>query len=175
MIIWISSAIIPFSLLTILTMGMVKGVKVYDCFIQGAQDGITTALRVFPYLLTMLVAIGVFRASGALDYILGFLGPILSPVGIPREVLPLALLRPLSGSGGLAVLTDILENYHPDSFIGRVASTMMGSAETIFYTLAVYFGSVGIRDHRHTLLAALIADLSSLIASVVICSLVFGP
>ena len=173
MIIWISSAIIPFFLLTILTMGMVKGVKVYDCFIQGAQDGITTALRVFPYLLTMLVAIGVFRASGALDYILGFLGPILALWALGGSAL--ALLRPLSGSGGLAVLTDILENYHPDSFIGRVASTMMGSAETIFYTLAVYFGSVGIRDHRHTLLAALIADLSSLIASVVICSLVFGP
>lgn len=175
MIQWISSAIIPIFLLVILSIGFVKKVKVYDCFVEGAKDGVTTALKVFPYLLTMLVAIGIFRASGALDYLLKILGPVFGLIGVPKEVLPLALLRPLSGSGGLAILTDILENYHPDSFVGRVASTMMGSAETIFYTLAIYFGSIGIRDFRHTLPAALIADFSALIASVVICSWVFGP
>lgn len=174
MIQWISSGIIPIFLLLILTIGFVKKVKVYDCFVEGAKDGVNTALKVFPYLLTMLVAIGIFRASGALDYLLKILGPVFKLIGVPKEVLPLALLRPLSGSGGLAILTDILENYHPDSFVGRVASTMMGSAETIFYTLAIYFGSIGIRDFRHTLPAALIADFSALIASVVICSWVFG-
>ena len=174
MIQWISAASIPIFLLIILTTGFIKKVKVYDCFVEGAKDGVTTALRVFPYLLTMLVAIGIFRASGALDYLLKILGPAFSLLGVPKEVLPLALLRPLSGSGGLAILTDILKNYHPDSFIGRVASTMMGSAETIFYTLAIYFGSVHIKDSRHTLPAALIADFSALIASVIICSWVFG-
>lgn len=173
MISWISSAMIPLFMLVILTIGMIKKVKVYDCFAEGAKEGISTALRVFPNLLTMLVAIGIFRESGALDYLIKLLGPVFGLIGIPQEVLPLALLRPLSGSGGLAILTDILENYHPDSFIGRMASTMMGSAETIFYTLAVYFGAVGIKHYRHTLPAALIADFSALIASMVICSWVF--
>lgn len=175
MIQWISSAIIPLFILIILTMGIIRKIKIYDCFVEGAKDGLTTALRVFPYLLTMLVAIGIFRASGALDYFLKILAPVFSLIGVPKEVLPLAVMRPLSGSGALAILTDILENYHPDSFIGRVASTTMGSAETIFYTLAVYFGAIGIKDHRHTLPAALLADLSALIASVIICSWVFGP
>lgn len=174
MIQWISSGIIPIFLLLILTIGLVKKVKVYECFVEGAKEGVNTALKVFPYLLTMLVAIGIFRASGALDYLLRILGPVFEFIGVPREVLPLALLRPLSGSGGLAILTDILENYHPDSFIGRVASTLMGSAETIFYTLAVYFGSIGIKEYRHTLPAALLADFSALVASVVICRWVFG-
>ena len=174
MILWISSAIIPLFILLILTIGFLKNIKVYDCFVEGAKEGVSTALRVFPYLLTMLVAIGVFRASGALDYLLEILGPIFGLMGVPKEVLPLYLLRPLSGSGALAILTDILKNYHPDSFIGRVASTLMGSAETIFYTLAVYFGSIGIKEYRHTLPAALLADFSALVASVVICSWVFG-
>lgn len=173
MIQWISSAIIPLFMLIILTLGMIKKVKVYDCFVEGTKEGLSTALRVFPNLITMLVAIGIFRESGALEYIIKLLGPLFGLIGVPQEVLPLALLRPLSGSGGLAILTDILKNYHPDSFIGRVASTMMGSAETIFYTLAVYFGSIGIKDYRHTLPAALIADFSALIASVVVCSWVF--
>lgn len=173
MIQWISSAMIPLFMLVILTVGMIKKVKVYDCFAEGAKDGISTALRVFPNLLTMLVAIGIFRESGALDYVIKLLGPVFALIGVPQEVLPLALLRPLSGSGGLAILGDILENYHPDSFVGRVASTMMGSAETIFYTLAVYFGAIGIKQYRHTLPAALIADFAALIASVVVCSWVF--
>ncbi|WP_308934008.1 spore maturation protein [Irregularibacter muris] len=172
---WISSAIIPLFLLTILTFGFIKRVKVYECFVEGAKDGISTAARVFPYLLTMLVAIGIFRASGALDYLIKALAPVFGLIGVPKEVLPLALMRPLSGSGGLAILADILENFHPDSFIGRVASTMMGSSETIFYTLAVYFGSIGIKDYRHTLPAALMADFAAIVASVVICSWVFGP
>src|SRR5688572_18573778 len=121
MIGWISSAMIPLFMLCILSIGVIKKVKVYDCFVEGAKEGITTAGRVFPNLLTMLVAIGIFRESGALDYLLQLLGPVFQLMGVPQEVLPLALLRPLSGSGGLAVLTDILENFHPDSFIGRVA------------------------------------------------------
>lgn len=169
-----SSYAIPTIILVILALGMYKEVKVYDVFAEGAKEGISTVIRIIPALVGLMVAIGVFRASGALDLIVFAVKPVTSFLKIPSEVVPLAFLRPISGSASLALVSDILKTYGADSFIGRLASTLMGSTETIFYTLAVYFGSVGIKNIRFTLVAALVADLVSVIAAVWICSLVFG-
>lgn len=165
---------IPAIFLIILTTGIYKEVKVYEVFIEGAKEGISTVLRIIPSLVGLLVAISVFRASGALDLLIYAAEPIVRIIGIPSEALPLAFLRPISGSASLALVSDVLKNYGPDSFVGRVVSTMMGSTETILYTLAVYFGSVGIKNIRYTLAAALIADTVSVITSVWICTIFFG-
>lgn len=170
----VSQYAIPTILLLILCAGAIQEVKVYDVFVEGAKEGIATILRILPPLVGLLVAIGVFRASGALDLLIYALKPVASLLGIPSEVMPLALMRPISGSGSLALVSDMLKTYGPDSFTGRVASTMMGSTETIFYTLAVYFGSVGVKNIRYTLVAALIADTASIVASVWICTFLFG-
>ncbi|MDF2523950.1 MAG: spore maturation protein [Clostridiales bacterium] len=160
--------------LVILSLGLYKEVKVYDAFVEGAKEGITTMLRIIPPLVGLLVAIGVFRASGALDLLIYAASPIVSLLGIPSEALPLAFLRPISGSASIGLVSDIIRVNGPDSFVGRVVSTMMGSTETIFYTLAVYFGSVGIKNIRYTLAVALMADAVSVVVSVLICSFVFG-
>jgi spore maturation protein B len=171
----ISAFAVPLVVALILVHGYIKGVKVYEVFVEGAAEGIKTSLRILPYLIAILMAIGVFRSSGAMDILLALLKVPARLLGIPAEVTPLVLIRPLSGSGALGVLSEILYTYGPDSFAGRVAATMMGSTETIFYTITVYFGAVGIKDTRHVLPAALVADLAGVIASVVICSIIFGP
>ncbi|MFU0800596.1 MAG: spore maturation protein [Xylanivirga thermophila] len=171
---WLSSMAIPFFIFIVLAYGYVKDIDVYDTFIEGAAEGISTVIKVLPYLVAMFVAISIFRASGAMDMLVGFLSPITSFLGIPAEVMPLAIMRPMSGAASTGMLAELLNEYGPDSFIGRVASTMAGSTETIFYTLSVYFGSIGIRKTRHTVWAALLADLAGIIASVFICNLVFG-
>jgi spore maturation protein B len=170
----ISTLAIPFMIFTVISYGLYKDVKVYDCFIEGAKEGIETVIRILPPLIGLFVAIGVFRASGALDLITHGLKPITSILGIPPEVLPLALMRPVSGSASLAIVSDILANYGADSLIGRITSTMMGSTETTFYTLAIYFGSVGIKNARYTIAAALMADLTGIIVSVWVCRLFFS-
>lgn len=170
----LSSYAIPAIFLLILAAGMYREVKVYDVFVEGAKEGISTVLRIIPPLVGLMVAIGVFRASGALDLVVYALKPVTSLLKIPSETVPLVFLRPISGSASLALVSDLLKTYGPDSFIGRLASTLMGSTETIFYTLAIYFGSVGIKNIRFTLVAALIADLVSVIAAVWICNIVFG-
>jgi spore maturation protein B len=169
----LSSYAIPTILLLILAAGMYREVKVYDVFVEGAKEGINTVLRIIPTLVGLMVAIGVFRASGALDLVVYAVKPITNLLKIPSETVPLVFLRPISGSASLALVSDLLKTYGPDSFIGRLASTLMGSTETIFYTLAIYFGSVGIKNIRFTLVAALIADLVSVIAAVWICNIVF--
>lgn len=169
----LSAYAIPTILLIILTAGMYKEIKVYDIFVEGAKEGISTVLRIIPPLVGLMVAVGVFRASGALDLVVFAVKPVTDFLRIPSETVPLVFLRPISGSASLALVSDLLKTYGPDSFIGRLASTLMGSTETIFYTLAVYFGSVGIKNIRFTLIAALIADLASVIAAVWICSVVF--
>lgn len=168
-----SNIIIPIIIGFIIIYGMIKKVKVYECFIEGAKDGTKICLRIFPYLLAMIFAITVLRESGGLNYIISFLSPIVKYIGLPAEVVPLILVKPLSGSGALGVFTDILNNYGADSYTGRIASIIMGSTETIFYTLTVYFGAVGIKKIRHTLWAAIIADLSCIILAVIIVSKVF--
>lgn len=170
----ISSYAIPVVILVIVIIGFFKEVSVYDAFIEGAGEGIRITVKIIPSLIGLITAVGVFRASGALDFIIGLLKPISDIAGLPAEALPLAILRPISGSASLAVLADLLKGYGPDSFIGRVASTMMGSTETTFYTIAVYYGSVGIKKIRYTLAAALIADLTSVLASAWACRLIFG-
>lgn len=170
----ISIATIPTIITLILVHGYIKGVSLYDAFVEGAKEGFTTAIRIMPYLVAIFLAIGIFRGSGAMDILVNMLSPLFKLVGIPKEVFPLIIMRPISGSGSLGIVQDIVTNYGPDSFVGRVASTMMGSAETIFYTMAVYFGAVGIKNSRHTLTAALISHLAAVIASVVVCTLVFG-
>lgn len=170
----ISLYALPIIILAILGAGLLRNVRVFDAFTEGASEGVRTVIKILPSLVGILTAVGVFRASGALDFVVWLLKPAASLLGVPAEAMPLALLRPVSGSASLALVSDIIREHGPDSFVGRVVSTMMGSTETIFYTLAVYYGSAGIRNIRYTLLAALIADGVSVIASAWVCTLVFG-
>jgi len=165
---------IPVLLFIIPFYAYLKKVNVYEVFVEGAQEGITTAFKILPFLVGMLVAISVFRASGAMDYLIFLLSPLTNLLGIPAEILPLAVMRPLSGSGALGITAELIHQYGPDSFIGRLASTMQGSTDTTFYVLTVYFGSVGIMRYRHAVTVGLIADISSFIASVLICRFYFG-
>ncbi len=164
---------VPFILLVFLGWGVFKKVKVYEVFVEGAKDGFNTAIRIIPYLVAMLMAIGVFRASGAMDFVTGLLAPITNLIGMPAETLPMAIMRPLSGSGSLGIMTELMKTHGPDSFIGVLASTMYGSSETTFYVLAVYFGSVNIKNTRHALPAGLIADAFGMLAAVAICRILF--
>ena len=154
--------------------GWVRGVRVYDSLVEGAKQGFDVALRIIPFLVAILVAIGMFRAAGGIDALVAALGPITTLIGMPAEVLPVAVLRPLSGSGSLGVAAEILQTHGPDSVIGYLASTVYGSTETTFYTLAVYFGAVGIRNTRHTLPACLSADVAGILAATFIVNLLFG-
>jgi spore maturation protein SpmA len=151
-----------------------RGVPIYSEFIEGAKEGFQTALRIIPYLVAMLVAIAVFRESGALDLLKLLVGPILGLLQIPGELLPMVLMRPLSGSGSLAVLGDMIKQFGPDSLLTYTAATIYGSAETTFYVIAVYFGSVGITRIRHAIFAGLLADLAGAVAAVFVCRLLFG-
>lgn len=163
----------PVLLVAIPLVGIVRGVKVYDVFIEGAKEGFDVAVRIIPFLVGILVAIGMFRGSGAMDLLLAGVRPIVAPVGFPPELVPLAVLRSLTGSGSLAFTTDLIKTHGPDSMIGRAAATMYGSSETTFYVLAVYFGAVGVRRTRHAVPAALIADLVAAAAAVAVCAWMF--
>lgn len=165
---------IPCLICFILVFGLVKKVPVYDTFVEGAQDGFGTAIRIIPYLVGMMVAISVFRASGALEFFLSFLSPLLALLHIPSEIVPLAIIRPISGTGALALTTNIIEQYGPDSFLGRLASTIQGSTDTTLYILTVYFGSVGIRQIGYALKVGLWADFAGVAAAIFIVTLVFG-
>jgi len=169
----ISALAIPIVILVIPTYAYFKKVKVYEVFVEGAKEGFNIGVRIIPFLVAILGAIGVFRASGALHLLVTALGPVLDKVGMPPETLTMALMRPLSGSGALGVMTELIKTHGPDSFIGKLSSTMMGSTETTFYVLAVYFGSIGIKRDRHAVPAALLGDLVGIAASVFICNLVF--
>lgn len=170
----ISTYAIPLLILSIPLYAVFKKVKVYECFCEGAVEGFNTAVRIIPYLVAMLVAIGIFRQSGAMDVLVKLFQPVTRLFGMPGEVLPLGVMRSLSGGGSNGLLTDILKNFGPDSLIGRMASTMAGSSETTFYVIAVYFGAIGIRKTRHAVAAGLIADVAGMLAAVWICRLMFG-
>jgi len=165
------SFVIPLIILLILAHGYMKGVKVYDAFIEGARDGLMITLKILPYIAAMLLAVGMLRSSGGLDFMLYILRPLTNAAGIPEEVVPLVIMKPLSGSGALGILADILKRSGADSYAGVLASIIMSSTETIFYTITVYFGSVGIKNIRHTLAAALVADMAGLAAAILICRL----
>jgi len=165
---------IPFIISFILLHGLWKRIPVYETFVDGAKDGFGTAIKIIPHLVGMMVAITIFRASGALDYLLKFLSPLLSLLHIPPEIVPLALIRPISGSGALAITTDLIEQFGPDSFIGRLASTMQGSTDTTLYVLTVYFGAVGVRKIGYALKVGLWADVAGAVAAIFIVTLIFG-
>jgi spore maturation protein SpmA len=165
---------IPFLLSVIPLFAMLRRVKVYEEFVDGAKEGFNVAIRIIPYLVAMLVAIGMFRAAGGIDLLSRGLSPLLNLVGFPTDLLPMVLVRPLSGSGSLGFFTELVKQFGPDSLIARTAGTIYGSTETTFYVLAVYFGSVAIQRARHALLAGLTADFVSVVVSVIICRAVFG-
>lgn len=165
---------IPVVLLLVPLIAMVRKVNVFETFVEGAEDGFGTAIKTIPYLVAMLVAISVFRASGALDILVDLFSPVLSRVGFPAEVLPHAIMRPLSGGAALGIATDIIKTNGPDSFIGRLVSTMQGSSDTTFYVLTLYFGSVGISRYRYSIISGLSADFTTLVASIYVCNKMFG-
>lgn len=169
----ISSGIVPFIVLLILIHGYVKGVNIYDAFIEGAVGGLKTVIKIMPALIAIFIAVGILRDSNALDMFTDLLSPVTNFLGIPKEILPLILIRPISGSGALAVVKDTISHHGPDSFLGVLASVMMGSSETILYTITLYFGSIGIEDYRHTLKAALISYLISIFVTIFICGLLY--
>ena len=164
---------IPVLLVGIPLVGMIRKIKVYDVFIEGAKEGFQVAVRIIPFLVGILVAIGMFRASGAMDILTNALRPLTTATGFPADLVPLAILRTLSGSGSLAFTTDLVKRFGPDSVLGRTAATMYGSSETTFYVLAVYFGSVGVKRTRHAIPAALTGDLVAAIAAVAVCAWMF--
>ena len=163
----------PVMLVGIPLAGMIKKVKVYDVFVEGAKEGFDVGVRIIPFLVGILVAIGMFRGSGAMDLLTAALRPIAAATSFPAELIPLAILRSLSGSGSLAFATDLIKTHGPDSLIGRMAATLYGSSETTFYVLAVYFGAVGVRRTRHAVAAGLVGDLVAAIAAVAICAWMF--
>lgn len=165
---------IPVLLVLIPGIGALRGVKVYEAFVEGAKEGFDVAVRIIPFLVAILVAIGMFRGAGAMDLLTAALAPMLNALRFPPELFPLAVLRSLTGSGSLAMMTDIVQTAGPDSLLGKTAATMYGSTETTFYVLAVYFGAVGVRRTRHAVPAALIADVVAVIAAVVVCRWMFA-
>jgi spore maturation protein B len=171
---FVSDLAIPLMLFLIIGYGFVKKVRIYESFVDGAKGGFDVAIKIIPFLVAILVAIGMFRASGAMDIFVTLISPLTNLIGLPAEALPVALMRPLSGSGTLGLVSELMKTYGPDSFIGRLTSTMYGSTETTFYVLAVYFGSVGIKKTRHAVPAGLLADTAGLLAALFICRLVFG-
>jgi spore maturation protein SpmA len=165
---------IPFLLSFFPLYAAARGVKVYEEFVEGAKEGFGVILKIIPFLVTMLVAIGMFKGAGGIDLLSRILSPVLTPLHFPPDLLPLALMRPLSGSATLALLTDIVHRLGPDNIVSLTAATIYGSTETTFYVAAVYFGAVGIKQTRHAIPAGLLADLTGVIASVIICRAVLG-
>ena len=166
---YISNLAMPLIILIIVFYSLVERKKAFDIFLDGAKDGLNIVLNIFPTLIGLFVAIGALRSSGILDLIINFVTPILDILNFPSEIMPLAILRPISGSSSIAIATDIMKNFGVDSNIGIIAATIMGSTETTLYTIAVYTSSVKIKKTRFVLLAALTADVVGMIASVMIC------
>ena len=169
MINFISNLAMPFIILLIVAYGLIEKKKVFDVFLDGAKEGLSIVLSIFPTLVGLFVAIGALRSSGIIDLIVNFLSPVLEIIKFPSEIMPLALLRPISGSSSIAIATDIMKNYCVDSNLGMIASTIMGSTETTLYTIAVYTSCVKIKKTRFVLVASLIADFVGILVSVAVC------
>ena len=170
----ISAWAIPVIIVFIPLFAASRKVPVYESFVEGAKDGFQTAVSIIPSLVGMMVAISVFRSSGAMDLLIGLIRPLVDRIGIPSEVLPLAILRPITGAGSLAFTTDLIREFGPDSLIGRIASTIQGSTDTTLYVLTVYFGAVGIRKAGYALKVGLFSDVVGFVASMIVCYLVFA-
>lgn len=166
---YFSNIAMPLMIIIIVIYGVIERKKVFDIFLDGAKEGISVVLNIFPTLVGLFVAIGALRSSGLIDLIVNFLTPVLELVNFPTEILPLALIRPISGSSSIAVATDIMNKFGVDSNIGLIASVIMGSTETTVYTIAVYTSSVGIKKTRFVLWASLIADFVGIVTSVAVC------
>ena len=169
-----SSWTVPGLIAGFVLFGWARGVPVYESLIEGAKDGFQVALRIIPYLIAILVAVGMFRESGCLAALVALVAPVTAPIGLPAEAVPVALLRPLSGSGSFGVMSEILAAHGPDSYLGYLVSTMQGATDTTFYILAVYFGAVGIKRTRHAVPAGLATDAAGILAAVLVCRLVWG-
>ena len=171
---YISLVSMPIVILLIIANALKEKVSVFDIFLKGATEGIEIVLKIFPTLIGLFVAIGMLRSSGIIDFIINVISPVTSLFKIPNEILPLAMLRPISGSASMAVATDIIKNNGVDSFIGMLASVIMGSTETTLYTIAVYTGSVKIKNTRFILIAALMADITGILVSIIVCKIFFN-
>ena len=169
-----SAWMLPTLVATLVLYGWVRGVRVYDSLVEGAKQGFQVAIRIIPYLVVILVVVGMFRASGGIDLIVVVISPLTALIGLPAEALPMALLRPLTGTGAFGVMAEAMTVHGADSLIGYMVSTFQGSTETTFYTLAVYYGAVGIRETRHTVPACLLADTAGILGAVFIVNLMFG-
>ena len=173
---WISALslwMIPVLILFILVYGTYKRVPTYETFVEGGKEGIKITFSIIPFLIGMMVAISIFRASGAMDAVISLIKPVLNALGVPSEVVPLALIRPISGNAALGMASDLISSYGPDSFIGRVASTIQGSTDTTLYVLTVYFGAVGIRRMGDALKVGLWADLVGIGAAIMLATIMF--
>jgi len=164
---------IPVILLIVPVIGYFRRVNVYEAFVDGASEGFYTAIRIMPFLVAMMVAINIFRASGALDVSVEYAKPMLTLLGVPPDVVPLALMRPLSGTGSLGLVTELLNTHGPDSMVGRIASTILGSTDTTFYILTVYFGAIGISKPRYSIGVGLLGDMIGFLGSIYICQQLF--
>lgn len=169
-----STWIIPLFILIVLIIGSMKRLPMYDLFVRGGKEGIELAISLLPFLVGMIVSISILRSSGALEAFVQMLAPFLAFFHIPAEIVPLALIRPISGTAALGLTTELTEHYGPDSFIGRLAATMQGSTDTTLYILTIYFGSVGITRMRYALKVGLLADLVGIIIAILITSIVFA-
>jgi spore maturation protein B len=163
---YLSKSIIPVIFLLIITYGMFKGRKVYEWFIEGAKEGLNVVLRIFPYLLAMIIAVQIFKDAKLMDLLNNLIAPLSNMIALPKDLIPLLLIKPLSGSGAIGVFTDIIKSVGPDTRTGLIASVVMGSTETIFYTITVYFGAVKVKKIRHTLWAAVFADITAIIMAI---------
>ncbi len=170
----ISTWAIPAMLALIPLWGYLRGVRVYEAFVRGAEEGLRVTWQILPYMLGILTALGIFRASGAMDHVARLLRPVTDLVGFPPEVLPLMVIRPLSGSGSLAAVADLMRSFGPDTFVSRLAAIMQGSTDTTFYVLTVYFGSVGIRRYRYGLAPALFGDVVGFFSALLVARWFFG-
>ena len=173
LLLYLLATAIPFLLSFFPIYAATRRIKIYEEFVEGAKEGFGVILKIIPFLVTMLVAISMFKGAGGIDLLTRVLTPVLTPLQFPPDLLPLALMRPLSGSATLAILTDIIHRLGPDNIISLTAATIYGSTETTFYVAAVYFGSVGVKQTRHAIPAGLLGDLAGVIASVIICRVVF--
>ena len=163
---YLSKSIIPIIFLLIITYGMFKGRKVYEWFIEGAKDGLKVTLRIFPYLLAMIIAVQIFKEANLMNLLNNFIAPLGNFIGLPKDLIPLLIIKPLSGSGAIGMFTDIIKSFGPDTRTGLIASVVMGSTETIFYTITVYFGAIKVKKIRHTLWAAIFADMTAIIMAI---------
>ena len=170
----ISLWLIPMLIGVILLYGTYKKVPTYESFVDGGKEGIKIAVSIIPFLIGMLVAITVFRASGALEFFVSLAEPLLNAIGVPADIVPLAIIRPISGTAALGMVSDLLATHGPDSFIGRLASVLQGSTDTTFYVLTVYFGAVGIKRMGDALKVGLLADMVGIVAAIVIVTIMFS-